>query len=153
MARFSYFDVPTGYCPAPNSPSTRKRDTGIASPRCAAISPNVPAISVGVSSVIAGTKSGAKFDTDDGMSNLCKNSAARSTAAQFAWTTSIPFFLYVFSIAALALIAAWAGSITFVKLKKFNIMNVLIRFPNPNSAAARFASKKYTFARIRIRCS
>ena len=28
-----------------------------------------------------------------------------------------------------------------------------MRLPNPNSAAARFASKKYTFARIRIRCS
>ena len=72
IARFSYLAVPTGYCPAPNSPSTRKRDTGIASPRCAAISPNVPAISTGASAVIAGTKSGAKLDTDDGNVYSCK---------------------------------------------------------------------------------
>ena len=98
-------------------------------------------------------KSGAKFDTDDGISKCFKYPAALSTAAQFAATTSIPFFLYVFSIAVLADSAATDGSITLVKLKKFSIINVLIRFPNPNSAAAPFASKKYTFARRRIRCS
>ena len=141
-ARFSYLDVPTGYCPPPNSPSTRKRDTGISSPRCAAISPSVPAISAGVSNVIAGTKSGANSDTDDGNLYSYKYSDALSTAAQFAATTSIPFFLYVFSIATLALSAANFGSITWVRLKKFNIINVFIRFPNPSSDAARFASKK-----------
>ena len=46
------------------------------------------------------------------------------------------------TLAALALIAAWDGSITLVRLKKFNIINVFMRLPNPNSAAARFASKK-----------
>ncbi len=153
IARFSYLAVPTGYWPAPNSPSTRNLDTGIASPRCAAISPRVPAISAGASDVIAGTKSGAKLETDDGNLYSCKNSEALSTAAQLASTISMPFFLYVFSIATLADCAATAGSITCVKLKKFNMINVLILFPNPNSRAARLASRKYTFARILIRCS
>ena len=113
----------------------------------------MPAIFAGASAVIAGVQSGALLAIDDGKLYFTKYFDALSTAAQLASTISMPFFLYVFSIAALADFAAILGLITLVKLKKFNIINVLIRFPNPNSAAPRFAFKKYTFARIRIRCS